>query len=516
LQYTFRHVIIIVSSGNVTDNDTEKLPELDISLVFIVMKDDCKSNQRGRNNFMKKMKKLAALLLVFTMVFSLAACGGNNDKKDKTKTPAKEEENADTDTDADSDLPAGGEDVEVEILQYKVEINDQLQAAIDTYMGLFPNVKITLETVGGGDDIGVVYKSRAAAGNMPDIFNAIGPEEASLYMEYLEDLSDQPWVEHANAGMLDLNTIDGKVYGLPVSAEAFGLIANKAMFEAAGVDISKIASIDDLDGAFKGLQDKIDDGSLKEEFPLLENVVEVQGAEKWVLGDHAVNIALAPEFEEDVFAVSKAKELEFSYKQSYIDYMELQLKYSSHADNHSSAVSVGYSDAIQGSLALGITAVVQQGNWIYNDVNTVDPEVASNLVFLPAPIAGYNEESIVTLVANYWCVNKQSEDGAKDASKHFLNWLYQSDEGKEIVVNEFGFLPVFDNYGDLAPADPLSKGILEYASEEKVVSAVFKGAPGAEWLQEVFGAKVQGYFTGELTWDQVFEESAAKWVETRK
>jgi len=46
-------------------------------------------------------------------------------------------------------------------------------------------------------------------------------------------------------------------------------------------------------------------------------------------------------------------------------------------------------------------------------------------------------------------VNSQSDDNVKEAAKHFLNWLYQSDEGKEIVVNDFGFTPVFDNYGDL-------------------------------------------------------------------
>lgn len=468
---------------------------------------------------MKKMKRTMALLLALVLV-AMGVVGCSSKSKDtSTQTPTDQTNDADSDQTDDSsstgDTAKSDEPVEVEILQYKVEINDQLQAAIDTYMKANPNVKITLETIGGGDDIGVVYKSRAAANNMPDIFNCIGPEECSLYMEYLEDLSDQPWVEHANAGMLDLDTIDGKVYGLPVSAEAFGLIANKKMFEDAGVDISNITTYDQLDKAFAALQAKIDDGSLADKWPLLTNVTTVQGAEKWVLGDHAVNIALAPEFKEDVFAAADAKELSFSYKDAYKDYIDLQLKYSAFADNKAGAVSVGYSDAVQGALALGTVAVIQQGNWIYNDVNTIDPSIAENLVFLPAPIKGYNEESIITLVANYWCVNSQSDDAVKQAAKDFLNWLYQSDEGKQIVVNEFGFLPVFDNYGDLAPSDPLSKGILEYASAGKAVSAVFKGTPGAKWLQEVFGAKVQGYLTGDLTWDQVFDESATEWKNMR-
>jgi raffinose/stachyose/melibiose transport system substrate-binding protein len=463
---------------------------------------------------MKKIKKIVTLLLALTLVMvSMAGC--KSDSKKSTETTTKDDSSNTKSDDSKNDDAKSDEPVEIEILQYKVEINDQLQEAIDTYMKANPNVKITLATIGGGEDIGVTYKSRAAAGDMPDIFNCIGPDECGRYMEFLEDLSDQPWVEHANAGMLDLDTIDGKVYGLPVSAEAFGLIANKKIFEDAGIDISNITSYDQLDQAFAALQAKIDDGSLKEKWPLLKNVVAVQGAEKWVLGDHGVNVALAPEFNEDPFAAFNAKEIKFSYADAYKDYIDLQLKYSANAKDHSGAVSVGYSDAVQGALALGTVAVIQQGNWIYNDVNTVDPTIAENLVFLPAPVKGYKEDSIFTLVANYWCVNSQSDDNVKQASKDFLNWLYQSDEGKEVVVNKFGFLPVFDNYGDLAPADPLSKGILDYASKGKVISAVFKGAPGADWLQQVFGSKVQGYLTGDLTWDQVFDESATEWSNMR-
>ncbi|QEH67004.1 carbohydrate ABC transporter substrate-binding protein [Cellulosilyticum sp. WCF-2] len=467
---------------------------------------------------MNMKKKFISVLLGTAMLSTmLAGCGNSNNAGNNaaTSSPSASASTEASEAPATEEL-AGGEKVDLYILQYKVEIHDALQAAVNKYMELHPNVNITLETVGGGDDIGVVYKSKAAAGQMPDIFNAIGPEECGTYMEYLEDLSDQPWVSHANAGMLDLNTIDGKVYGLPVSAEAFGLIYNKAIFEAAGIDASTLTSYDAIDSAFATLQAKIDAGELKDKFPDLKNVTAVQGAEKWVLGDHAVNVALAPEFNEDVFAVANAKELQFNFKDAYKAYMELQLKYSANKDDYKGAVAVDYSTAVKELLGLGQVAVIQQGNWIYGDVSSIDQEVADNLAFLPAPIKGYKEDSIITLVANYWCVNSQSDANKKLVAKDFLNWLYQSDEGKQIVVNEFGFLPVFDNYGDLAPADGLSRSILDFAAQGKAVSAVFKGTPGASWLQDVFGAKVQGFLTGDLTWDQVFDESAAEWAKMRQ
>ena len=468
------------------------------------------------------MKKKFISVLLGTAMLSTALTGcGNSSNKETSSSPAASTEAKDAETPETSETPAseeiaGGEKVDLYVLQYKVEIHDALQNAVNKYMELHPNVNITLETVGGGDDIGVVYKSKAAAGQMPDIFNAIGPEECGTYMEYLEDLSDQPWVSHANSGMLDLNTIDGKVYGLPLSAEAFGLVYNKAIFEAAGIDASTLTSYDAIDSAFATLQGKIDAGELKDQFPDLKAVTAVQGAEKWVLGDHAVNVALAPEFNEDVFALANAKELQFTYKDAYKAYMDLQLKYSINKDDYKGAVAVDYSTAVKELLGLEQVAVIQQGNWIYGDVKSIDENVANNLAFLPAPIKGYKEDSIITLVANYWCVNSQSDANKKLVAKDFLNWLYQSEEGKQIVVNEFGFLPVFDNYGDLAPADNLSKSILDFAAEGKAVSAVFKGTPGAAWLQDVFGAKVQGYLTGELTWDQVFEQSAEEWASMRK
>ena len=460
---------------------------------------------------MRKMRKLTTVMLMMAMVLSLGACGGSDDSsKEKTSDEKKDS----TTTSESGDTVANGENVTIEILQYKPEIDEALQDAADRYQELYPNVKIDLETIGGNDSVDTMYKARAASGEMPDIFNCAGPVSCETYKDYLEDLSDQPWVEHANSGMLDLNTIDGKVYGMPVTTEGMGLVVNKAMFEAAGVDITTLDSFDKIEEAFATLQKAIDAGDLKDKYPDLENVVSVQGGASWVLGNHGINICLSPEFEEDVFKCSEAKTVEFKYKDAYQSYMELQLKYSAAKDDYSKALSVDYNTAVQEQLATGKVACIQQGNWIYNDVKNIDEEVANSLAYIPAPVKGYKEDSIFTIVSNYWCVNKQSDDNTKAAAKHFLNWLYQSDEGKEIVVNKFGFTPVFDNYGDLKPSDPLTQNMLEYFQNGKGIPVVFQGAPdGEDYTMNVFGAKVQGVLSGDLTWDKVFEESTSEWAQ---
>jgi len=205
---------------------------------------------------MAKMKKLTTMLLVMAMVLSLGACGSSSDSDD-----SKKDDNSSKDTSNSStaeDQVAGGEEVEIEILQYKIEIEDALKEAIHQYEKLYPNVDINLESVGGTDSVDTRYKARAASGDMPDIFNCAGPDSCETYADYLEDLSDQPWVEHANSGMLDLDTIDGKIYGMPVTTEGMGLVANKAMFEAAGIDVSTLDSYDKIDDALATLQKAIE------------------------------------------------------------------------------------------------------------------------------------------------------------------------------------------------------------------------------------------------------------------
>ncbi len=457
---------------------------------------------------MIKMRKLTTSLLIMAMVLSMGACGS---KKEDTKGNDSNEQSG-----IESDKPAGGRDVDVEILQYKIEIEEALKEATETYMKLYPNVHITVDTMGGQDTVETLYKAKIASGEMPDIFNCTGPVSCKIYADYLEDLSDQPWVDKANAGMLDLDKVGDKIYGMPVTTEGMGLITNKAMFEAVGIDVSTLDTYDKIDEAFNTLQTAIDKGELKDQFPNLQNVTAVQAGATWVLGNHAINVALTPEFNGDVFACADADEVSFEYKQSYIDYTNLQLKYSAGKDDPSKCITIEYTDAVQDLLANGKVAVIQQGNWIYNDVAKIDQTIADSLVYLPVPIKGYKEDCIFSIVSNYWCVNKQSDDDVRDACKHFLNWLYQSDTGKNIVVNEFGFTPVFNNYGDLKPSDPLTQNMVEFLENGKAISMVYRGAPtGEDYTMNVFGANVQGVLAGKMTWDECFDKSAKEWASRR-
>ena len=417
-----------------------------------------------------------------------------------------------TDTKTSADNSASDDQVVIDVFQNKNKISDALQAAIDTYEEENPSVKINLETVGGSD-----YASSLKAkmlGNDPvEIFTLGGPDDIASYQDYLEPLTDQEWVSHVTAGGVDNVSVDDEVYGLPLAIEGYGLIYNKKIFEAAGIDASTLTTYDAIDKAFADLQDQIDEGKLADEFPVLEAVEEYAAKESWIVGLHTNNVALSQEFKSATNAFN-SKSVEYTYGDQLKDLIDLETKYTTSKDDLSLLNSVDYSTQVGGGLAIERVAVVQQGNWISSEVANVSEDVLDNLGILPIPLKGVVEDSIAVGVSNYWCVNSKSSDAEKKAAKDFLNWLYQSDEGKQIVVNDLGFIPAFDNYDDVTISDPLSAEVMRYVDAGKTIPWVFSGQPSG-WDSKV-AANIQNYLAGNMTWDEVIAQNIADWESMRE
>lgn len=444
------------------------------------------------------MKKVISSVLTVAMVAGMmTGCGSAGGSTD-TKTSA--------------DNSASDDQVVIDVFQNKNEISDALQAAIDTYEEENPSVKINLETVGGSD-----YASSLKAkmlGNDPvEIFTLGGPDDIASYQDYLEPLTDQEWVSHVTAGGVDNVSVDDEVYGLPLAIEGYGLIYNKKIFEAAGIDASTLTTYDAIDKAFADLQDQIDEGKLADEFPVLEAVEEYAAKESWIVGLHTNNVALSQEFKSATNAFN-SKSVEYTYGDQLKDLIDLETKYTTSKDDLSLLNSVDYSTQVGGGLAIERVAVVQQGNWISSEVANVSEDVLDNLGILPIPLKGVVEDSIAVGVSNYWCVNSKSSDAEKKAAKDFLNWLYQSDEGKQIVVNDLGFIPAFDNYDDVTISDPLSAEVMRYVDAGKTIPWVFSGQPSG-WDSKV-AANIQNYLAGNMTWDEVIAQNIADWESMRE
>lgn len=119
------------------------------------------------------MKKSSLLILVLSLIFAsvLAACGNSGSGGGTAKK-------------------GDGDQVTVNVFQFKVEFKQQFEEMAKKYMADHPNVKINIETVGGGNDYGQALKAKIASKNEPDIFNIGGPEDLKVHANRLADLSD--------------------------------------------------------------------------------------------------------------------------------------------------------------------------------------------------------------------------------------------------------------------------------------------------------------------------------------
>lgn len=443
---------------------------------------------------MKNIKKVVALAVTSLMLTSSLGLAGCSSKSEST---------------------AGGKDaVTVNVFQFKVEMAKELEDAAKTYMADHQNVKINIETVGGGADYGAALRAKVQSGAEPNIFNIGGPQDVKDWQARLADLSGEAWVKDAVDGVLPGVTVDNKVYGLPFAVEGYGFVYNKGIFEAAGIDAKSIKDYASLEAAVKALDAKIKSGELKSKYPKLEAVFEMPAKETWVTGLHASNAALSQEFKSGIESFN-SKKVDFKYGEGLKALLDLQASYSPNANSKGKLNAVDYATQVGQGIAVERVAIVQQGNWIFNDVKKVDEKVANNLDILPMPVKGAKEDTIPVGVPMYWAVNSKGSAEQQKAAKDFLNWLYTSDKGKDYVVNKFFFIPAFKGYDKLPQKDALGAAVKRYVEAGKTSPWVFMGYPTG-WGQDVLGKEIQKYLAGDEKWEDLIKNCQDKWAEMRK
>lgn len=439
---------------------------------------------------MKRFLRHISMLLTVLMALSIFVTGCGNSGNNETQSKSSNK--------------ATATKVTLNIFQFKVEIKDALQNAINTYMKENQNVKINLETVGGGQDYGAALKAKFNSGSEPAIFNVGGPQDVQTWKPKLADLSDTKAAKDALDGTLTGVTSDGKIYGLPFDLEGYGLIYNKKIFEKAGIDPKSINSFDALTNAVKTLDSK--KGELG-----IQSVFAFPAKETWVTGLHLSNAFLSPEFDGNVMNAFNAKTVEFKYGDAMKQMIDLQNKYSVQP-----TASLDYSTQVEKLFCTGKVAMIQQGNWVYPTIEQFDKNFAQNDIgLLPYPVKGYKEDSYPEGVPMYWSVNSDNPDNVQKAAKDFLDWLYTSSEGKKIVTQDFKFVPAYKGYSVDSVSDPLGKQLLQAANDGKTYGWVFMGYPN-NWGQNVLGADIQLYVNGSLTWDKLINHAKQAWSDARK
>ena len=419
---------------------------------------------------MKKTKKAFGLLAMTVMVASLAACGGNN--------------SSNTDS---SGSPAAGTDKQVKItlFQSKVEIAESLEALAETYKKETGN---EVEVWGSaGDAYSTQLQSKLAANEGPTIFSVGAGAEAEKFKSYYYDMSQEEYVKNIAPNMA--LEADGKVVGVPIGVEGFGLVYNKSL-----VDPGKIT---DLATFTKALEDFKAEGV--NGFSLSQ--------EAYFLIGHIINTPFALQADPldfiDKLNKGEVKMADTKEFQEFAKFMEAIRA------NSVNPMEVTY-DTQMGDLATGKTAIVHQGNWsngMLADYDDID------VGMMPMPIGG-NTKLAVDIPAG-WVINKNASADQIKAANFFINWLYNSETGKKTIVNEFKFIPAMTNI-EAEGLDPLSQAVFEATKSGETIKWAFNAFPQGIIVNDLAPAAADFFLNKDQTGEQFLQKLDAAWARAAK
>ena len=456
-----------------------------------------------------KVGKLWSLVLALTLFAGLAAgCGGGNGQA------------------GDGGGGNSGKAGEIYFLNFKPEIAAIYEKIAKDYEAE-TGVKVKVVTAAAGT-YETTLKSEIAKSEAPTIFQINGPVGYQNWKDYALDLKDTKLYSYLSDQSLAV-TNDGGVYGIPYVVEGYGIIYNNAIMQKYFALPDKAVSISSMEEVnnFDTLKAVVEDMTAKADKLGIKGVfssTSLASGEQWRWQTHLANYPFFYEFKEDtafdnpILAGMSKTEVEFKYNSNFKNLFDLYINNSVTKPTMLGSKSVTDSMA---EFALGQSAMVQNGNWAWAQINEVDGNVvkAEDIKFLPiyTGMSGEESQGLAVGTENYLAVNSKVSPEKQQASIAFLEWLFSSDKGKAYVTNELGFIAPFNTFKDNEkPADPLAKEVSDWMNKDGITSVpwAFAAFPSEEF-KNVFGDALLQYAQGNKTWDDVVTTVKDSWKAER-
>lgn len=445
------------------------------------------------------MKKIIACLTAAVLLFTVSACG----KKSET------------------DMNNAKADNTVYFLNFKPEIADIYKEIAKKYEAE-KGVKVKVVTA-ASNTYETTLKSEMAKSDAPTIFQINGPVGYQSWAKYCKDLKDTKLYDYLSDKSLAIKNGDG-VFGIPYVVEGYGIIYNNAIMEKyfalkdKSVSISKAEEIT----SFKLLKEVAEDMTKHKKELGIDGVfasTSMSGGEQWRWTTHLLNMPVYYEMKDKsddsaITAAYNAKTIDFKYSDNFRNIFDLYINNSTTEKGLLSGKSVENS---MSEFALGKAAMVQNGNWAWEQISKVSGNTvkADDIKYLPIYIGvdGEEKQGLCIGTENYLVINKNASEEKQKASVEFLEWLFSSGTGKDYVVNKLKFISPFNTFKDNEkPDDPLAKEILKWMESNKTtVEWVFSSFPGLDFKDSV-GSVLLEYVHGSKTWDDVKKTTVDSWA----
>lgn len=436
-----------------------------------------------------KKSRMGIITVLLLLAFALNGCG--NSKKDEGS---------------------------IYYLNFKPEVADVWEEIAETYTKE-TGVEVKIITAASGT-YEQVLQSEIAKREAPTLFQINGPIGYESWSEFCLDLKDTDLYEH----LLDKNLAvekDGGVYGIPYVVEGYGIIYNESIMKKYFALPDKAVSISSAEEitSYDLLKAVVEDMTAHKEQLGIEGVfgsTSLSSGEDWRWQTHLMNMPIYYEFKDK--GVNDLDEIDFTYSDNFRNVFDLYVNNSCTDKTQLGTKTVN--DSME-EFAKGKVAIVQNGNWAWGQISSIDGNIVSeeDVKFLPIYIGMNGEESqgICIGTENYFSVSSWASKEDQKATIDFIEWLFTSDVGKDYVTNQLGFIAPFDTFeDDEKPTDPLAQQVIETMSDEsrQSVDWNFTAFPG-QLFKDQFGADLLSYVKEEMTWEEVVSDVKTQWKEQK-
>lgn len=420
-------------------------------------------------------KKIASIMLCTAMGMSaLAGCGGGSDG-------------------GSAGGGSGEESVEISMFIASPEYADAINALIEEYKTVAPNVTINYETT--QNDYPTLLKAKLNSGECPDIFSSTSGKEIETYKEYSLDLTGQPLVDamdpNVAAAMKDANG-EG-CYGMSIKGNYFGLIYNQDLLDEAGVE--KVPE------TMTELKDCIEKLNAKGITPF------TSGFGEWWVYKHVFQhfaAASTDDYQQFITGMNEGTDSLNNYPTITDNFFEFIDLVKENGDNKPLETDLS---AEESAFASGKAAImIGQGAWVEEDLLEINPDL--NITFAGYPVdEDASHCQVITGSDQALRVNKDSEN--KDAVLDFLNWWYTSDYGQSWFTDVAGVVPPIQGEFE-TNYEVIKQG---KASVEEKGAAPLGIIYSTDSMHQAFGEAMQAYVEGSATKEDTIKTIEAKYVE---
>ncbi|WP_054952250.1 ABC transporter substrate-binding protein [Flaviflexus massiliensis] len=358
-------------------------------------------------------------------------------------------------------------------------------------------------------------KSEITKSDAPTLYQINGPMGLVNWQDYALELDDTDFAQDLNDPGLALKGEDGKIYGVPLAVEGYGIIYNQAIFDDYfAMDDAVVTSMDEIDN-FDTLKEVTDDMQARKDELGIEGVfasTSLATGEEWRFQTHLANIPVFYEYDEE--GVTDKEEIAFSYNENYKNIFDLYLTNSTVEPSLTPSKTV--TDSMQ-EFATGKAAMVQNGNWAWSQIEGIEGNVVAeeDIKFLPiyTGVEGEESKSINIGTEAFMAINSEASEADQQATIDFVNWLFSSEEGMDYVTNDLGFIAPFKSFGDSTPNDPLAQEVNRYMTDPDLepIPWVFTTFPSQKFKEDFAGGLAQ-YASGNMEWDEVVDIFVTSWA----